>query len=107
MKKRILYLPVLAILATSCKTVKEGIITEKWYEEAVSSMSFIMAGKIMAPVYIHDDEDFVVKIEGFNKQGNLKSQNYYVNQVAYDTLCIGDWFCVTNDCFTKDKKIGE
>ena len=69
MKNVIIYLPVIIILGTSCKTVKDGIIIQKCHEEAISSKSVTLTGKIMTPVYIYDDEDFVINIEGFNKRG--------------------------------------
>ena len=102
LKKRIIQPVLLVLLVTSCQTVKEGIVTNKWYEEPVSSMSVISTGKIMAPMYLFDDEDFIVKVEGVNKRGKFKTQNYYINKIAYDTLFVGDWFCATKDCYTKD-----
>ena len=61
----------------------------------------------MTPVYLFDDEDFVVKIKGVNKKGKFDTQNYYVSKVAYDTLNIGDRFFATINCYLKDKQIGE
>lgn len=87
---------------TKCTTIKEGIIIEKWHEDPVSSMGIISTGKIVMPTYIFDDEDFVVIIEGFNKKGILKSQKYYISEVAYDTVFVGSWFCATKYCDTRD-----
>jgi hypothetical protein len=91
------------LFLNSCMPVKKGVITKKWYEEEISSMSIVMVGKITTPMYINDDEDFVIKVEGFNKRGKFKEQNYYITKCAYDTLQVGDWFCATEDCYTKDK----
>ena len=73
---KIFLLALILFSGIKCSTVKEGVIIEKWYEEPISTMGMISTGKIMMPTYVFDDEDFVVKIEGVNKNGVVKTQNY-------------------------------
>lgn len=93
----------LVVISSSCSTVKEGVITAKRHEQADSRVGAIYTGKMVIPTIIHDDEDWVITIEGMNKRGDIKSKSYYVPQFLYDTVSIGDYFCKTNGCQKKDK----
>lgn len=94
---------ILVVISTSCSTVREGIVTAKRHEQAASRVGAIFTGKMVIPTVFYDDEDWVITIDGMNRRGDMKSKSYYVPQCLYDTISIGDNFCKTDGCQTKDK----
>lgn len=102
--KRIIVIMTLIFLLTaivtatsSCgKTDTSGIVSSKTYEPENRFIMFIpiMVGKvmIMIPIWMFDDEDYIIKIAAANKDGKTVYVNYYVDKFTYGRAEIGEWF---------------
>lgn len=107
MKNLNLILFVLLIFAfQSCQKLKYGNVVERWHEPENSYMIFMPIttsnGKTttttMVPYYVHDSEDWCIKVTGIGTKGDTITRKYYVSQAAYDTLTIGKFICVDGAC---------
>ena len=93
-------------LFTSCQKMKYGNIVEKWYEPENHYMMLmpmtISTGKstttMMIPYYIHDNEDWCIKVTGIGTKGDTITRTYYVDKMAFDTLSVGKFICVDGAC---------
>lgn len=93
-------------LFTSCQKMKYGNVVEKWYEPESHYMMLmpmtISTGKstttIMIPYYIHDNEDWCIKVTGIGVKGDTITRTYYVDKIAFDTLSVGKFICVEGAC---------
>ena len=88
-------------LGACSPAITKGTIIEKIYEpeREWTSIYFmpISTGDsyIYVPVtqYNYDDEDFVLKVEGYNKEkGKYLEQCFYVDEETYNNSKIGEYF---------------
>ena len=108
--KKIFIILVVVLVMIGCEQIKEGKVIEKWYEEENTFVSLVpvvnVIGKTrlttMMPMINYDDEDFVIKIEQYDK----KTRDIYLTKDTYTKINIGDWFIVDKDiCETTDEHI--
>ena len=93
-------------LFTSCQKMKYGNVVEKWHEPGSHYMMLmpmtISTGKstttMMIPYYIHDNEDWCIKVTGIGVKGDTITRTYYVDKMAFDTLSVGKFICVDGAC---------
>lgn len=60
------------------------------------------------PILRHDDEDYGICIQGINKKGKTINRTLYVQKNRFDTLDIGQYFCMDKNCSktpNPDKKL--
>lgn len=102
--KRLLF--ALLICMTSCNHLTEGKIIGKHYEPSRTYTQYhhIYTGRvfIMVPYIIHDDEDWVITIEG-DYEGEKRQETIYVSESYYDNHSIGDMWCKDGDCSYSDE----
>jgi len=81
--------------------ITEGEIYQKVYEPDrtwVMLMPIVIpSGKstttILVPMFMHDDEDFIVKIKQYDQtQAKEIKESLYVSEEVYNTVKVGDWF---------------
>lgn len=100
-------------ITVCCNKLDEGRIIAKHYEPENTYLYmypvYTSDGKDMhlshfIPIYMVDDEDWMIDIIGSYK-GEVKRETYYVSQEQYDSLKIGQVFC-TKNCIEpkKDKE---
>ncbi len=94
------------IFLNSCSPgIKEGEVYQKYIEPERTYVQMLMipqihsTGKstyttfIIIPMFIHDDEDYVIKIKKFNQEkGKFDSKTLYLERPIFDSLEIGDYF---------------
>ena len=94
---------------TSCNTLEEGEVVEKWYEPThtdVVLMPLIISNvktttTVMMPYVITDYKDWCVKINGKYKDEE-RIETIYVSQKQYESLSIGSHLKLTDDCSMSD-----
>lgn len=100
----------LLIFFCSCQKQKYGTVTEKWHEPERTYVTFfpmtMSSGKtfrtIMVPFIVHDNEDWCIKVKGVTRKGNTTWRQYYVSSEAYDTLYVGSFICIDDNCKKED-----
>src|SRR6185369_212353 len=100
---------ILFLILFSCG-IKEGTVIDKRYEPFqiihTTQCIPISTGKtttiICYPVTIYDDEDWLIEIEGYNKRHKLKDRWIYIEKEMYDTIRMGDYYCIDNKCHLTD-----
>jgi hypothetical protein len=113
---KITALIVICILGLSyCSdSIKEGEITKKWYEPESTIMMLmpitISNGKsfstMMVPMWIHDDEDFVIQITAYNeKKEKFQTKTLYLTEELYNSIFVGDYFVQCVGCDDNDPDI--
>lgn len=103
--KNIIFLFICLILI-SCNKLEEGTIIEKKYEPARTYVMLmpmiIFTGKstttIMIPYVIYDNEDFIIKVKGYDNEGKYREENFYISKIEYDKLNVGQYICVKGKC---------
>lgn len=90
------------IFLCSCSKLTNGVVVDKKYEEANKSTAAIFTGKIVVPVVIYDDEDYIIMVKGEKPNGKEVVKHYYTSNHLYDSLTIGDNICLTEECRKKD-----
>ena len=102
-----------------CNPIKEGDIIAKRYEPERTYLYMMpiphtqTIGKMTTttftyiPVWMRDDEDWVITIQNYNKRHKLKQREIYVPANRYDTLKVGQYFCIDSNCLTskEDTKV--
>ena len=86
--------------------MKYGNVVEKWHEPESHYMMLmpmtISTGKstttMIIPYYIHDNEDWCIKVTGIGVKGDTITRTYYVDEMAFDTLSVGEFICVDGAC---------
>lgn len=90
----------------SCQKLKYGNVVEMWHEPESNYMMLmplvISTGKttstMMIPYFVHDNEDWCIKVTGIGTDGDTITRTYYVDAMAFDTLSIGKFICVEGIC---------
>ena len=96
MKKYIIVclMAVLLLLGCSKPPLHNTRVLDKQYEPANSFTTLmpILIGKttILMPYTIYDDEDFVLNVMGYTKDGDRKCRRLYVTRDTFDEVQIGD-----------------
>jgi len=109
-KMKEILLIVILLLGFGCRGIQEGTVIDKWYEP--SSKQFLGLTQravpsggsfttISVPTWRYDDEDWVIKIEGFSKKHEPLTNVFYVSEKMFKSISIGDYF-VNNNCDTSD-----
>ena len=88
MKK--LLIPILLFMF-SCQHIKEGVVVEKWYEEAASGVETGIdpATGRMYTEYWSEPERFMVSLQG-TYEGELLTESKSISKNTYNTLHVGD-----------------
>jgi hypothetical protein len=98
-------------LLIACDPLKEGKVISKRVEPArdyVYMMPIphtIRSGKTSTtyytyiPVWMHDDEDYVITLDGFTENEHKEVQrDFYISKARYDMVSIGQGFCIDDGC---------
>lgn len=107
------YLAIFTLLLIGCHQIKEGVVVEK-YVEPESDFLYMMPvpnsysdGKntittyTYIPIWMHDDTDYVVCLKGKTATGKVRTESFYVYKSRYESVKIGQNFCVDDGCSTK------
>ena len=104
MKKSLMVLLSLFLVLSlaGCSSAKEGRVYEKVYEPESTFIMIMMipipAGKstVMTPLpmIVHDDEDWILKVESYTDRGQRVTSSFYVNEDVYAQYLVGDWYSV-------------
>jgi len=70
--------------------VVSATVVEKRYEEAAATTTYIMAGKILVPNTVHDDEDWVIIADVEGVDGKVRRLSYEVDKESWGSLRVGD-----------------
>src|SRR5690242_10481196 len=98
---------ILLILFTSCQKMKYGNIISKHYEPENEYIYFntIMISNgnngfttMMVPMYVHDNEDWVIEVSGIGVEGDSITREYYVTEQQYRNYKQGQFVCVEGHC---------
>ena len=106
---------LLALCLASCSTLEQGVVVEKWYElpcivtltRYEIQVRHDQTTRIKINEQFYDGEDFCVKVKGLNKRGRELIKVFYLPAECWDSVYIGQHFCVTKNCFTYDFTCGE
>lgn len=101
MKRLVFCLFAILFLVGCGKKITEGEVYSKEYEpERTIFMLYPMIisnGKttttMMIPMYLYDDEDFIVQIKNYDGKKE-KTRTLYLTKEVYDKTNIGDWFVI-------------
>lgn len=94
-----IFLIFLIFLSSCGKHLEKGIIVNKQYEPSKDHIYLMpmpsYSGKtttiIMIPYLVHDNEDFLIQVEGIKKGDSTKSKEWiYVSKKCYNSSYIGD-----------------
>lgn len=110
MAKLITYIFIGSILL-SCDTLKEGKVISKYIEPAHDYLYMmpiphtVSTGKTTStyytyiPVWMHDDEDYVITLDGFTEKEHKEVQKtFYVSKSRYNSIRLGQIVCIDNAC---------
>ncbi len=90
------------ILLFGCQKIESGRILSKWNEPErhYTMLIPVSTGKTMVliPYYVHDNEDFLIKVQGISDKGDTITKTFYVSKNRYDTISIGDFICIDGNC---------
>jgi hypothetical protein len=104
--KIFLYIYFISFLFSSCNKLEKGIIIKKRYEKPERNLTLIPTKigsvTIMQSYWIHDNEDFIITIEG-NKDGKIIHQDVYITKQCYEELNAGDTWIKSKDCEYNDE----
>ena len=105
--KKIVFILSIAVLMISCNKIMEGEIIEKWHEDESMTLMLIpqKVGKvtIMQQYWVHDDEDFCVKIKGLNQKGKIKTKVLYLDKEIWSNVEVGENIVIQDDNWTQDE----
>jgi hypothetical protein len=62
------------------------------------------------PMMMHDDEDYVITVDGYTDEHEEKIERFYLTKEKYNCLSVGQYFNVDKDCSdqpNEDKKLYE
>ena len=100
MKKLVLIFII--IISVSCQKLKYGNVVEKWHEPYRQYLMFmpISTGKttMMIPYFIHDNEDWCIRVQGVTAKGKIITRKYYLDKLTYDKMMVGKTVCVDGEC---------
>lgn len=104
MKALILF--IIVFILYSCQDLKYGNVIAMEHEPDNTFFMImpltISTGKstsiMMIPYWIHDSEDWVVKVRGIGTKGDTITRTLYVDKASYDTLSIGKFICIDGMC---------
>lgn len=104
--KKILLLLVSIVMFSSCDKLTEGTVINKWYEPSSVSVVMMpvttMCGKVpvttMIPYTIYDSEDWCMKVEGENQDGEIIQKTFYITEQQYNDIKVGQFVNVENGC---------
>lgn len=54
---------------------------------------------------MYDDEDYIIEIKGLDKHGDTNTRSVYVDAQRFDTVNLGDYFCIDGNCETEDQAV--
>ncbi len=91
--------------------VREGRIVNKYHQSSRRWVQlipvFTRVGKATVvnfiPIWHHDDEDWILEIEGLNDRGKLKRQYVYVSRQVWNSVEIGQYYTVSSDAELEDQ----
>jgi len=96
----------------SCEDgINEGEVYAKEYEPArtqlIMTPMIVSTGKTtittMTPMYVYDDEDYVIHIHKFNEETQeFDTNTFYTDNVTYNQINVGDWFVYDEELYTAD-----
>ncbi|MBU0667059.1 MAG: hypothetical protein ABIC91_01015 [Nanoarchaeota archaeon] len=93
------------IMLNSCYKMTEGEVYNKIYEPE-NSWIFLMpitmhCGKstitTIVPMYMYDDEDFIIKIRNYDEKGKEKSKTIYLTREQYERINVEDWYIINQN----------
>lgn len=88
---RILFAFALLLGEAGCgPAMKDGVVEGHGHRNAFTTHSFIMAGKVMVPTTQYHPEQWLVRVHGLNKEGQLDTQWVHVPKSTYDHFNEGD-----------------
>lgn len=85
---------LIIFILVSCEArLSGGKIIGKWYEPPTSRthMKYNPAIKVITPITIYDDEDYVIIVRGFNGKDTV-TQRFEISRVDYYQFQIGDYY---------------
>lgn len=104
--KYLLYTFAISILFASCNHLEKGVIIKKRYEKPERNLTLIPTKigsvTIMQSYWIHDNEDWIITIEG-NKNGKIIHKDVYITKQCYQELKAGDTWIKSADCEYSDE----
>lgn len=107
---------ILILFICSCSsTIEQGKVINKYYEPERTWIQFmpmfISDGKsshtILIPMYMRDDEDFILSIAGLNADGEMDTACYYIMPDQYKEINVGDEILtceLKGDCNDPDER---
>lgn len=106
-----IYLHIWVLIKLFYHPVREGHVVNKFHEPPRTWVQLIpmtmMVGKVtimyFIPIWHHDDEDFILEIEGLNDKGQLKRQYVYVARATWQNMEIGQYYKVSSDAELEDQ----
>jgi hypothetical protein len=99
--KRAVCLALLLVLLSGCsRKITSGEVIEKSFTPAHSSVMMIPVvrtiGKVTSttiiPYVYHYSDRYIVKISGYNKDGERDTASYRVEKAVFETVELGDEF---------------
>lgn len=90
---------LLTLFCVGCETVTKGVVIDKQYHPAYTTVEYQMIGKIMVPQQRHHSEYWDITIRGYaeTEDGEIDDsregyETYYVSETIYNHYEIGDEF---------------
>lgn len=95
------------VCLASCNKLHDGTVI-KMHIEPERTYTYLMPiyhriGKVTTVTYIpiirHDDEDYVITIDGFTEEDHEERiEDFYVSKAKYECIKVGDHFYIDKDC---------
>ena len=107
MKCEIIIVSLILAILLGCDRLKKGTVKKKRYEPATIYFMPIAQsnGRNITYTYMpmFDDEDYLLQIEGYNEEHHLKHRWIHIPKEMYDTIKIGDFYCIDTMCHIVDE----
>lgn len=80
---------IAAVIATA-PILDEGVVVEKYHEEASTTYMYRKIGSVHQMVPIKDDEDWVLEVRGTTEEGKERTERWEVPEETWNCAEIGD-----------------
>ena len=87
------------LFCVGCETVTKGIVVNKQYRAAYTSVQYHLIGKTMVPFPVNHPERWTIRIRGYaeTEDGKIDDskeeyETYKVSETVYDHYDLGDEF---------------